>query len=99
MNTALALEIRISYITRHTTFGRSAFPIPCEVVGALASNHFPIMTLPSNAVNEELTADVTITIESKLSRVGSLNKYFMMIVIQHCDIPNYSLIAKQSSIF
>jgi hypothetical protein len=34
-----------------------------------------------------LTADVTITIESKLSRVGSLNKYFMMIVIQHCDIP------------
>ena len=73
--------------------------IPCEVVGALASNHFPIMTLPSNAVNEELPADVTITIESKLSRVGSLNKYFMMIVIQHCDIPNYSLIAKQSSIF
>ena len=51
-----------------------------------ASNHFPIMALPSNAVNEELTADVTITIESKLSRVGSLNKYFMMIVIQHCDI-------------
>ena len=44
-----------------------------------ASNHFPIMALPSNAVNEELTADVTITIESKLSRVGSLNKYFMMI--------------------
>jgi hypothetical protein len=64
-----------------------------------ASNHFPIMALPSNAVNEELTADVTITIESKLSRVGSLNKYFMMIVIQHCDNPNYSLIAKQSSIF
>jgi hypothetical protein len=52
------------------------------------------MALPSNAVNEELTADVTITIESKLSRVGSLNKYFTMIVIQHCDIPNYSLIAK-----
>jgi hypothetical protein len=51
-----------------------------------ASNHFPIMALPSNAVNEELTAEVTITIESKLSRVGSLNKYFMMIVIQHCDI-------------
>lgn len=64
-----------------------------------ASHHFPIMALPSNAVNEELTADVTITIESKLSRVGSLNKYFMMIVIQRCDIPNYSLIAKQSSIF
>jgi hypothetical protein len=52
------------------------------------------MALPSNAVNEELTADVTITIESKLSRVGSLNKYFMMIVIQRCDIANYSLIAK-----
>ena len=51
-----------------------------------ASNHFPIMALPSNAVNEELTADVTITIESKLSKVGFLNKYFMMIVIQHCDI-------------
>ena len=59
-----------------------------------ASNHFPIMALPSNAVNEELTADVTITIESNLSRVGSLNKYFMMIVIQPCDIANYSLIAK-----
>ena len=54
-----------------------------------ASNHFPIMALPSNAVNEELTADVTITIESKLSRAGSLNKYFMMIDIQRCDIPNY----------
>ena len=51
-----------------------------------ASNHFPIMALPSNAVNEELTADVTNTIESKLSKVGFLNKYFMMIVIQHCDI-------------
>ena len=58
------------------------------------SNHFPIMALPSNAVNEELTADVTITFESLLSKVGSLNKYFMMIVIQPCDIANYSLIAK-----
>ena len=47
---------------------------------------FQMSSLPNNAVNEELTADVTITIESKLSRVGSLNKYFMMIVIQHCDI-------------
>jgi hypothetical protein len=47
------------------------------------------MALPSNAVNEELTTDVTITIESKLSRAGSLNKYFMMIDIQRCDIPNY----------
>ena len=45
------------------------------------------MALPSNAVNEELTADATIPIESKLSRVGSLNEYFVMIVIQHCDIP------------
>ena len=61
-----------------------------------ASNHFPIMALPNNAVNEELTADVTITIESKLSRVGSLNKYFMMIVIQHCDI---QLLVNRKTIF
>ena len=52
-----------------------------------ASNHFPIVAISRNAADEELTADVTIPIESRLSRVGSLNEYFMMIVIQHCDIP------------
>ena len=52
-----------------------------------ASNHFPFVAISRNAVNEELTADVTIPIESKLSRVGPLNEYFMMIVIQHCDFP------------
>ena len=35
-----------------------------------ASNHFPIVAISRNAANEELTADATIPIESRLSRVG-----------------------------
>jgi hypothetical protein len=48
---------------------------------------FQMSSISKNAVTEELTADVTKPIESKLSRVGSLNEYFIMIVIQHCDFP------------
>ena len=52
-----------------------------------ASNHFPFVAISRNAADEELTADATIPIQSKLSRVGPLNEYLVMIVIQHCDIP------------
>ena len=48
---------------------------------------FQMSSISKNAVTEELTADVTKPIESKLSRVGSLNEYFIIIVIQHCDFP------------